>query len=252
MSPAAQGGHVCFAEGALTTPSVERVGRARPIFDAGVDEFLLKGGEEGQPGFAFQRAQRSPEEIARAAFPMRPVQGHDIGEIEALGRVLAELDFDFRARIGPQHQIALSAEWGLVDRPERRHHDVAVGQSDPVAQAGRQIGRREPLAANQPGEVARAEEDERFALHGRSPQKNRSSIYAHDPEDAMKPRNLWFVLPDEHSPRVVASAARAGQQIKGYVHQIGFWELASSRSTAERLPGRKVNLPAKSPNFAPN
>jgi hypothetical protein len=36
----------------------------------------------------------------------------------------------------------------------------------------------------------------------------------------MKPPNLRFVLPDEHSPRVVASAARAGQQIRGYVHQI--------------------------------
>jgi hypothetical protein len=162
----AQRRHISFAEIALAAPRVERVGRARPVLDAGIDEFLLKRGEEGEARLFLQRGQSAPQEIPRAAFPMLPVQRHDVGEVEALGGILAELHLDLGARVRPQHQVALGAERRLVDRAERRHHDVAVGEPDPVAQPRRQIAQRKPLAAHQAGEVANADEDQRFALHG--------------------------------------------------------------------------------------
>jgi hypothetical protein len=41
-----------------------------------------------------------------------------------------------------------------------------VGKADAVALPRREIGRRKTLAAHQPGEIAGADKDERFALHG--------------------------------------------------------------------------------------
>src|SRR6266576_3622968 len=117
-------------------------------------------------GFALERGERTTQKVARTAFPGLAIERHDIGEVEALGRAITEFDLDLCARIRQQHEIAFRAERRLVDRPEDRHHDVAVGEADAVAQPRRKIGRGKTLAAHQPGEIAGADKDERFALHG--------------------------------------------------------------------------------------
>ena len=146
---------------------VERVAGARPIFDAGIDEFLFESREDRQAlrsaGLA-QRGDGAAQKSARAAFPGLPVRGHDVAEIEPLG-MLAEFDLDLGAGVGHQHHFALGAERRLQDRAERRHHDVARRQADPDAHPRRQIGGRKPLAAHQPGQIAGAKKDERFGFH---------------------------------------------------------------------------------------
>jgi hypothetical protein len=92
---------------------------------------------------------------------------HDQGSPSVVHRSqIFERHFDLRRRIGDQDEIALRAERRLVDRSERRHHDVAAGHPDAFGQARGEIGRREPLAAEMPGEIADPEEHETLAIHG--------------------------------------------------------------------------------------
>ena len=68
----AQRRHVRLAEHALTTMRVERIGRAGPIVDAGIDEFLLEPGEDRQAGGVAQRGDGAAQKPARTALPRLP------------------------------------------------------------------------------------------------------------------------------------------------------------------------------------
>ncbi len=103
----AQRRHVMLGEQALAAIGVERIGRAGAGLDAGVDEFLLEGGEYGEaalPVDLLQPEQGAAQKMPRAAFPMLLVGRHDIAEIEPLGGAeLVELDLDLGGAVGDQH-----------------------------------------------------------------------------------------------------------------------------------------------------
>ena len=81
-SGGAQGGDECLAETALPAKGAERIGVARAVIGAGIDEFLLERGDEVQAGCRLQLARGAAQEVARAAFPRGAVGGADVAEKE--------------------------------------------------------------------------------------------------------------------------------------------------------------------------
>src|SRR6185437_15174830 len=98
--------------------------------------------------------QRATQEMSWAALPVLALGSLDVAEVKAFGGAVAKLDLDPGRPVGHHHQITPGPERGVVDRPERRHHDVAVGEPDALFQPSRQLSCREPLAADDSGEVA--------------------------------------------------------------------------------------------------
>jgi hypothetical protein len=107
--------------------------------------------------------------MPRAAFPRLFLRCQDVAEIKALGGAVVELDLDLGAGVRHQHQVAFGSERRVVDRAKRRQHQVAAGEANALAQPPRQLRRGKSLAADQPGEIAGADENQRFALHRQMP-----------------------------------------------------------------------------------
>ena len=80
----AQRRHVGFAEDPLAAVGVERIGRAGPVLDAGIDKLLLERRQERKTCGLVERGEGAAQEIARAAFPERTLGGQDVAEVEAL------------------------------------------------------------------------------------------------------------------------------------------------------------------------
>lgn len=160
----ANGGDEGFGKTALAPQHVQRVAGAGTVLDAGIDELLFEGGADGEARALPQCRQCAAQKMARAALPVLALRRQDVAEIEPLGGI-GERHLDARGRIGNQHQVAFGAERRVVDRPERRHHDVAVREADAALQPRGQLGRRKPFPPHQTGEVAGADKNQILTLH---------------------------------------------------------------------------------------
>ncbi len=165
----AHGGQQRAAERPLPAERVQRVGRARPVLGAGIDQLLLEAGQQGQAELRLQRCQGTTEEPARAALPGHAVRAVEVAEQQADVRRARRGDERPRRRVRHQHQVARSAERRVVDRAESGEHEVAGGDADTAPHALRQLGRGDRLAAQQPREVGGADKGERLRRHGAIP-----------------------------------------------------------------------------------
>ena len=164
----AQRGDERLAEIALAAEGAERIGIARAVVSAGIDEFLLERGQKTQPRHRLEFAGGAAQKIARTAFPGSAVGGAEVAEKEMLGRrTVAEIDPDLGRRVGNDHQIAGGAKGRVPDRPGRRHHQIAAGPADAFFEPSGQFARREPFAPHMPRNVAGRDKDEFFADHAR-------------------------------------------------------------------------------------
>ena len=164
--------HHLRTEITLPTERIERIGRARPVLHPVMDELVLEACQQRQalPG---ECGDRAAQEAARAVLPAAAIEVLDVAEDEGFRRVVAERHVDMRIRIGADQQVAPGAERRRVDRPETRHHDVGMGEADPLGEPHRQRRFRERLAAHDPGPVAHAGEDQGLTRHAASPVRHR-------------------------------------------------------------------------------
>jgi hypothetical protein len=161
----AQRADQALAENPLAAEGIERIGRTRPVLDAGIDEFLLEDGFDHEAGLGLKRRQRAAQEIPRAAGPGRAVQLLQVGEVEMLGRALVEGHLHGGFRVRHHHEVARGAEGGRQDRAEGRDHDVGGGEPHALPQPALQLRGRKALAAHEAGQIANAHEDQFFLLH---------------------------------------------------------------------------------------
>ena len=145
--------------------ALQRVGRRRALRRAGIDQLLLEGGEQVQAELRPERRKRTREEAARTTLPGCCLRAEEVAEQQVdVGRA-GHRDARLRRRVRHQHQVASRAERRVVDWSERRQHQVAVGDADAPAHATRQFSQRDRLAAQQPGQVAGADEGQRLRRH---------------------------------------------------------------------------------------
>ena len=153
------------AERPLPAQRIQRIGRACALFHPRIDQLLLEAGEQLQPELRPQRRQAAGQEAARAAFPRLAPRGVKVAEQQRDGGRVRHRDGAARRRVGHQHEVARRAERRVVDRSEHRQQQVAGRDADTAPHAARQLRQRHRLAAQQPGQVAGADEGERLRRH---------------------------------------------------------------------------------------
>jgi hypothetical protein len=98
-----QGGDQHLGEDTLAAEGVQRIRIAGPVLDPRVDEFMLEGRDQGDPGSGLQGGEGAAQEVARAAFPGAAVEVAQVAEVEMLaGRIVAEFDLHLGGRVGHQ------------------------------------------------------------------------------------------------------------------------------------------------------
>ena len=151
MRPAARSAAMRLSPKTPWRPTrAEAIGVARPILDAGIDEFLLEGGDQLEParlvpGLATARRRNSRGQHSQglpSVLRMSPRKKC------SRRRAVAEIDIHLGARIGHDHEIAAGAERRIEDRPEAGLHQIGVGPADAGLLPRLQLARRKALAAH--------------------------------------------------------------------------------------------------------
>src|SRR5512147_499181 len=102
----AQRCHQDLAEDAMSSHSIEVVGRTEALLGAFVVEFLFEGAQQAKTGVALQIVERLLKERAWAAIPWLTVRLQHVAEKEMFARVLfAEVDMNLGGRVRLQHEI---------------------------------------------------------------------------------------------------------------------------------------------------
>ncbi len=168
--------------------------------DAGIDELLLERGEQRSAG---RRPSAPPPRGAgnrAGSTPRRAVGGHHVAEIEALGGAPSP-NSTLTLVLGSGTRImSPSVPNGVAVIGPNGDIMMLVGtQPTPDFDARGEIARRKPLAAHEPGHIAGADHDERFAMHGLCPKAETQKLSLSMPGGAA-------VKGTGHAPSLMAGA----------------------------------------------
>src|SRR5579859_6985662 len=125
-----QGTQKRLAKEALAAQAMEVVGSWGVRGDAGINEFLLKGGEQGETGLALEIFQGSPQCVAWAVAPGLTFGGLQVADHEQLVQsAVTEFDRYAGGGVGNEEDLTTGAEGGELDGAEGAQEDVGGGEA---------------------------------------------------------------------------------------------------------------------------
>ena len=165
-----QRGDKAGAERSLPAERVQAIGVAGAVLIAGIDELLLERRDQAPAAGILERADGTPQELARAALPGRAIGIADIAEEEMFRcGAVGEVDTHLRRRIGHDHQVAGGSEGRIEHGAECGLHQVGVCPAHAPGAARVDGLRGKSFAANMARDVADADKNQFLAQHPVAP-----------------------------------------------------------------------------------